>query len=47
MNKSAFYWKIIFEKILIIEQMFDEKNEKAKIFINLIVNVINNHKFHF
>ena len=27
MNESVFYWKVIFEKILIIEQMFEKKHE--------------------
>ena len=40
MNESALYWKMTFDEILITEQMFEIKQIKTKILINLIVNVI-------
>lgn len=46
MKESIFYRKMIFDKTLITQQMFERKNQKTKIFINLATTAINQHRLN-
>lgn len=45
-NKLTLYWKMIFDKTLTKTSMIEKKHNQARIFINLTVNVFDNHKLY-